>query len=87
MGKVHTLTQMVLNTLDNGKMINNTGLVLSLGLMVLFMKDNTVTVKSTEQENWLLQMDQFIKVNSIWMKFKDKAFIYGQIIRNMKAIG
>jgi hypothetical protein len=65
MGKVHTLTQMVLNTLDNGKMINNTGLVLSLGLMVLFMKDNTVTVKSTEQENLLLQMDQFIKVNSI----------------------
>lgn len=51
MGKVHTLTQMVLNTLDNGKMINNTVLVLSLGLMVLFMKDNTVTVKSTEQEN------------------------------------
>ena len=87
MGKVHTLTQMVLNTLDNGKMINNTVLVLSLGLMVLFMKDNTVTVKSMEQENWLLRMDQFIKVNSIWMKFKDKVFIYGQIIRNMKAIG
>jgi hypothetical protein len=64
MAMAPTLMQMALNMSDSGETINNTVLVLKLGLMEQSMKETTQKERSTVGENLLSQTDLFTKGSS-----------------------
>ena len=82
-----TYTQMVQDTLVNGKMINSMVLGRRHLLMVHFMKDCIFKEIEMARENFNLLMGLFMKVNLKITIFTVKEYTYGLMAKNMRGNG
>jgi len=83
----HTNMQMEPHMLESGLKTNSTAKEQKLGPMERVTTGCTKTAKKMGKEPWLLQMAVFTQGNSLWMKFLDRAGMYGQTLKFMKASG
>lgn len=71
------------NLLVNGKTINSMELAFKRGQMDLNIKENILTEKNKEKENFYGPINPYIKVNFLIIIFMDSVNIYGQMVGNL----